>query len=256
MRRWFAAVAAAVFPSRCLQCHRLFPGGQRGRGIDGGEADFAVAMAACFCPRCREAWTPVASPLCRCCGLVFRSRAGEDHLCGRCLERPGHYTMARAAGVYDQSLKTAIHQLKFRGAIHLARPLGRLLAGVRRRYWEPDAIDLIAPVPLHRQRFRRRGFNQAFLLVRHWPPESGCEIDRQLLVRTRATVPQRGLSRDQRRINIKNAFAVRRPGRSAGRHVLLVDDVFTTGSTADACARALLADGARRVDVLTLARAL
>ena len=256
-RRLLQALAGAVFPPQCLSCGRLFRQ-ERFHAVAHGPAsvDFPGCMALYFCPTCRYDWRPVASPLCRRCGVVFESRAGDDHLCGRCLERAGHYTMARAAGIYAGSLKIAIHQLKFKAATHLARPLGGWLEGVCREYWAPGEIDLIAPVPLHRRRFRRRGFNQAFLLVRHWQPPPGCEIDRELLVRTRPTVPQRGLTREQRRRNIKNAFAVRRRGGSAGRHVLLVDDVFTTGSTAEACARALIRDGARRVDVLTLARAL
>lgn len=257
IRRFTDALADAIFPARCMACDRLFLNAERTPDRAGGETeDFAVVMAPYFCSRCRNRWTRVTSPLCQRCGLVFKSRAGEDHLCGRCLDRPGHYTMARAAGIYDQSLRTAIHQLKFRGAAHLAEPLGRLLAGVFRKHWHPGEIDLIAPVPLHRRRFRHRGFNQAYLLVRRWRPAAGCTIDRELLIRARATASQRGLTRDQRRRNIKNAFAVRRPGRSAGLRILLVDDVFTTGATADACARALVRDGARRVDVLTLARAL
>ena len=164
--------------------------------------------------------------------------------------------MARAVGVYDQSLRTAIQALKFKAGVQLAKPLGCMLYQTFRRYWSPGEIDLIAPIPLHRRRFRQRGFNQAYLLIANWPMRGETEIVRDLLVRQRATPPQTGLDRRQRRINIKNAFAVRRSGQSAGKRVLLVDDVLTTGATAEACARVLLKDGARQVDVLTLARAL
>ena len=116
-------------------------------------------------------------------------------------------------------------------------------------------IDLVAPVPLHRKRLRQRGFNQAYLLVRRWQLPEGTAVVRDLLTRTRDTAPQTGMDRRQRRGNIKNAFCMTRPGQGTGKRVLLVDDVLTTGATAEACAEALIRDGAQRVDVLTPARA-
>ena len=252
-KRWLASLADAIFPGKCLGCGQLFDPETAGKTKT---ADLTNALAPHFCPQCRRQWTAVTSPLCRRCGVVFKSREGEDHLCGRCLERPWSFTKARAVGIYDQSLRSAIQVLKFNAMVQLAAPLGRLLCHAFRQYWSPGDIDLIAPVPLHQKRFRQRGFNQAYLLIAGWRLAGEAVIERDLLVRHRATTPQTGLNRRQRRINISKAFAVRCPGQSAGRRVLLVDDVLTTGATADACARALLQDGARRVDVLTLARAL
>jgi ComF family protein len=187
--------------------------------------------------------------------MVFDSRVGPDHWCGRCLDRPGHYHRARATGVHDHSLRLAIHALKFKGRTHLAGPLGRLLFDTYRQHWPSGDIDLVAPVPLHRKRLRRRGFNQAYLLMRPWQLPVATAAVRDLLTRTRDTASQSGLNRRQRRGNIKNAFCMTRPGQAAGKRVLLVDDVLTTGATAEACAGALMRDGALRVDVLTLARA-
>jgi ComF family protein len=187
---------------------------------------------------------------------MFKSRVGKNHLCGHCLDRPGAFNRARAFGVYDQGLKTAIQALKFKGRAHLAGPLGDLLYYTFRQHWQPAEIDMLAPVPLHRRRFRQRGFNQAYLLVRQWQLPDQTVIVRDLLTRTRATAPQSGLDRRQRRMNIKKAFAMGRTGESAGKRVLLVDDVLTTGATVESCAETLMHDGAERVDVLTLARAL
>ena len=187
--------------------------------------------------------------------MVFKSRVGRDHRCGRCLDWPGVFNRARATGIYDGSLKIAIHAIKFKGKTSLAAPLGGLLFDTYRQYWRAGDIDIIAPVPLHRRRFRQRGFNQAYLLARQWALPAETVMVRDLLSRNRATAPQTGLDRRQRRINIKNAFSLTRPGQSVGKRVLLVDDVLTTGATADACAAVLIQDGAERVDVLTLARA-
>lgn len=116
--------------------------------------------------------------------------------------------------------------------------------------------DLIMPVPLHRVRLRWRGFNQAALLGDAIARRLKRPFDAGSLIRIRETDPQTGKSMRERRQNIRDAFVIRRPARIANRRVLLVDDVMTTGATVDECARTLLAAGARRVDVLTLARAL
>ena len=252
-QRWLNSLMDALFPDQCLGCGTPF---QRGRGKKAQAVDLTAALAPYFCPRCRCQWTIVTSPLCRCCGIVFKSRDGEDHLCGNCLAQPWAFTRARAVGIYDESLKGAIQALKFNAMVQLAVPLGRVLYRTFREYWSAGDIDLIAPVPLHQRRFQRRGFNQAYLLISGWREVGNALIVRDLLVRHRETMPQTGLDRRQRRANIRHAFSMRRPGQSAGRRVLLVDDVLTTGATADACAQALLQDGASRVDVLTLARAL
>lgn len=262
LRRLFGCMADALFPARCMACGQLFHHAAAVRPATTPADDpirpmeFATAMALYFCAHCRSQWKAVHSPLCPRCGLVFKSRQGQDHLCGHCLERPGAFSRARAAGIYDGSLRVAVHALKFKGAVNLAGPLGALLYDTFRSHWPTGAIDVVAPVPLHRQRFRRRGFNQAYLLMRRWALPDETIVVRDLLLRTRATAPQTGLDRRQRRINIKNAFSVHRPGQSAGKRVLLVDDVLTTGATVEACAAALIRDGANRVDVLTLARAL
>ncbi|GAB6905972.1 ComF family protein [Desulfosarcina cetonica] len=261
IRRWLTGLADALFPLICRDCGRFFAhaDGAGHSPLTQGETivpGFQTAMAGHFCPACRQRWTPVTSPLCSRCGQVFKSRAGDDHLCGRCLEEPGAFNRARALGVYEGSLRTAIQALKFKGVATLADPLGRLLLAGFRQYWPTGDIDIVAPVPLHRRRFRQRGFNQAYLLIRGWDLPAGSVVLRDLLVRRRATAPQTGLDRRQRRMNLKAAFAPRRPGQATGKRVLLVDDVLTTGATADACARALLQDGAARVDLLTLARAM
>jgi ComF family protein len=188
---------------------------------------------------------------------MFKSRAGADHLCGRCLEQAPAFRMARAAFAYDRSLVDVIHCFKYKGKTRLAGPLGVLLWRTYCRYWSSEPVDLILPVPLHRQRLRQRGFNQSELLLRNWKHTShqaAPAIASGVLVRAAATQAQAGLSRRDREVNIRGVFAVKRPELVRGRHVVVVDDVITTGATVAECARELLSSGAARVDVLALAR--
>lgn len=282
LTRFGRALIEALFPTKCLVCGSFFHPRCSGnetsstfiyRGATGSQAivsghnknfSFDMLMAPFLCPTCSSGFLPVESPICPKCGIMFKSREGEDHVCGECLKFPKRFRMARAAGVYDRILMSVIHCFKYKGKIQLARPLGILLFGAFISFWDRDSIDLIVPVPLHIKRFRQRGFNQAFLLIRDWPDIAekfnlelpDIQIDREVLVRTRWTEPQTGLGRKRRIANIRNAIVLSNSARIADKRILLVDDVCTTGATADECAKVLLNGGARQVDVLTLARAM
>jgi len=214
-------------------------------------------MASFVCPACAERFKTVTSPICKCCGAVFGSPEGEDHLCETCILSKRHFRTARAFGVYDGTLMTLIHQFKYQGKTRLAAPLGKMLLGTYRNGFHKKKIDLIIPVPLHARRFRQRGFNQAYLLVRGWhrryPPVPAIEKD--VLFRKRWTEPQTGLGKRERIRNIKKAFTAERTAKIEGKNILLIDDVYTTGATVGECAQTLLKAGAKQVDVLTLARA-
>jgi len=144
-----------------------------------------------------------------------------------------------------------IHLYKYRKVRTLADPLGGLLLRALPR---DEAFDLVVPVPLHWRKYWQRGFNQAGLLARRVASHTGIPVS-PLLRRLRATASQAGLSNTSRRRNVAAAFACGRPGRAAGRKILLIDDVMTTGSTAAACASALKRAGAARVVLLTVSRA-
>jgi len=186
-------------------------------------------------------------------------------VCADCRLHEPHFDSARSYGVYAGKLRAAVLQLKFHGREHLGVRLGSLLL----QSWRALEADyafreacLIIPVPLHPSRERERGFNQAELVARGFirtmrghAGVSKIKLDARSVVRRLSTVPQSGLSLQRRSENVRRAFEVTSPRRVQGRDVILVDDVMTTGATASACAAALRGAGARRVVVLTLARA-
>lgn len=235
IRRWIDL----VYPPRCAVCSGF---------LSKGSNDVV-------CPECRASLRTVHSPMCRRCGLPFHAGPDEDRLCESCMRRPPAYEAARAVYVYEETAIKAVHRFKYSGRTRLAEVFGPMLARLARE-WLPAGIEpLVMPVPLHLRRLRERGFNQSLLLARHVGALPGYELDYQSLCRVRHTPSQSALDRDRRRQNVRAAFAVKRPSAVKGRDVLLVDDVSTTGSTLDACSRALLRSGARRVYGLTLARA-
>lgn len=168
--------------------------------------------------------------------------------------------MARAAAIYDaaatedQPLKSVLQRYKYNRDVALAAPLGRLLS--RACPLDVADYDVVVPVPLHLSRLRWRGFNQASLLARRVARRQQIPVDVFALERARATRPQVELDEKQRRSNVAAAFRVVRADRIRKRRVLLVDDVYTTGSTVNECSRVLRDAGAVRVDVLILARAI
>jgi ComF family protein len=202
------------------------------------------------CSRCLGNVDPIPQPYCSCCGAPFQSAVGLDHLCQDCLLTPPPFSRARAAAFYEGLVLQAIHRLKYQRQLIYGRFLGQLLAASPARELAAGA-DLLVPVPLHPRRLRRRGFNQAVLLALAFPD---LPLGRDVLVRRRPTLPQLKLSPEERRTNVKGAFLVPDPAAVAGRNVLLVDDVYTTGATVNECARALNRAGVGRVEVLTVAR--
>ncbi|WP_337286554.1 ComF family protein [Candidatus Methylomirabilis sp.] len=163
--------------------------------------------------------------------------------------------MARAAALYeaDGTMRQAILLFKYGGRRTLARHLGRLMAEGAGRLFDPRRFDLLIPVPLHPQRERARGFNQATLLAKEFGAGCGLPVGHRLLRRVRPTEAQSG-GRKEREDNVKGAFIVPQSDRVKDMRLLLIDDVFTTGATACECAKALLAAGAAEVGVYTLAR--
>jgi ComF family protein len=228
------AMADLCFPPSCLSC-----------GISLQHSSIL------FCDSCLRKIKFISEPYCPCCGILFSS--GENHLCALCLKKNWSFTRARSVLVYNDTAAKAILGLKFGGrkaALKTFRKFKEQCSPCR------DLVipDSIIPVPLHSNRLRQRGFNQSLLLARAFYPEEKEKIKKTALKRRRDTAPQTGLDGSSRRKNMRDAFLVQKEADVYGKKIVLVDDVFTTGTTVNECARVLKQAGAVRVDILTLAR--
>ena len=208
-----------------------------------------------FCESCRDALELAGSPSCSTCGLPLSPEAPGPYQCGACLGGLYRFDRARASGPYRGLLREVIHRFKYGGRISLARPLAQLLLTGARELSTLHEINLIVPVPLHPRRLRERGFNQAALLARRLGALLNIPVGYTALRRRRWTEPQIGLTVRQRAENVRGAFAVAEPAMLRDQGVLLVDDVFTTGSTLSECARILRSAGAKEVRAVTIAQA-
>lgn len=235
--RWVRDCLDLFVPPACLLCGRRLPG---------------CGTTASFCPACTGAISPLPAAHCRRCRHPFPN-ATSCHLCPSCLKRPPDFTTVYAAGRYSGTLKAAIHKMKYRQQLGLAKPLGELLALQLAADMVGFTPDALLPVPIHRKRLRQRGYNQALEIARPMARLMGVPIEARLLQRTRPTLAQQGLSAQDRRSNLRKAFRVNTT--VAGARLLLVDDVMTTGETARACSQALIRNGAQEVRVAVVARA-
>ena len=235
-----------LYPPRCRGCGEIF---------QGPDSDY-------FCPLCWKKIELVARPMCSLCGLPFPHASGDDHICGLCLARPPHFTRAWAWACYpreeaeEHPLRQAVQKFKYGRKVSLGKPFGRLMARGCVEFLRDCDADVILPVPLHPRRLRWRGFNQALLLGRQLSRAYGIPADPFMLLRVKETPPQTQLNEEERRRNVRGAFALAADRSAEGKNILLVDDVYTSGATVNECSRALRRAGASNVYVLTLARAM
>ncbi len=241
--RFFAhagrTVLDAVLPPLCLGCSEVVetPGG--------------------LCAACWASFAFIAPPYCARCAHPFVHRVDTTALCGACAAQPPPYRRARAVLVYDDKSRKLVLPFKHGDRTDIARACGAWMARAGAELLA-DA-DLVAPVPLHWRRLFTRRYNQAQLLARiavAATPSTGARLVPDLMRRRRWTGSQSGLAAKQRYDNVRQAFDLnpRWAAQVAGKSVLLVDDVLTTGATLETCARVLQRGGAQHVDVLTLAR--
>lgn len=220
LRRLSRHVVDFFFPPVCANCDRV------GRLI---------------CKDCREAVAWLAQPLCMRCGRPTRTTVLRCHACRT---RPFPLRQIRAATLFAGPVPRIIHQFKYRGAFALAEPLADWMAEAWPQWQTP--VDLMLPIPLHCERERERGYNQSDLLVRQLAARLGYATDAGALSRPRQTQPQASLRAAARQNNVRGVFEAS-PARVTGKHILLVDDVYTTGATLREAGLALVTAGAASV---------
>ncbi len=210
-----------------------------------------------WCSRCWNQIPWVVSPLCPRCGRPFRdSPDSPDHLCGECIESSYHFDSARSAVAHEGIVRTRIHQFKFDAQLGWVPSLVELLEIAHTGLGLP-APELVLPVPLHTKRLKQRGFNQSGLLAGELARKLRVPVSFDTIVRKNRTQPQTRLNRSERLKNVKGVFELAGAQRVRGRRILLVDDVFTTGTTLSECARTLKKKGgASEVHAITVTRAL
>ena len=231
-----STLAGLVYPPACIACGK------------------ATGEPHTLCGRCWAGMRFIERPFCERLGTPFAVDLGMALVSPAAIADPPVFARARAAVRYDDTARKLVHRLKYSDRLDLARALGAAM--VRPAAELAADADVIVPVPLHRLRLWRRRFNQSMELARIVAARHRVPCDPGLLARVKRTTPQVGLSRAQRADNLQGAFRVpddARP-RLEGKRVLLVDDVLTTGATANAASRALLRGGAAAVDVLAFAR--
>ena len=225
-----------IYPLFCVICGAKVP-------ADSGE----------LCASCLETFPKNEPPFCPFCGQGSLCES-DPALCPSCHGRPFVFDRAWSAALYQGAVRDCLHHFKYRERALLAKPLAGLLVRFAERHLPLTSFDAIVSVPLSRRRERERGFNQAALLSQEISRVSHLPLLKDCLLRFRETPSQITLSKEERLHNVAGAFRIKTPSAVEGRRLLLVDDIFTTGATANACATTLKETGAVSVSVLTLAR--
>ncbi len=205
-----------------------------------------------FCLTCWSALAFLGEPCCARCALPFEFAGEAGAECAACLAEPPPFDRMRAAVAYGAIARAVALKLKYGGRIGVAETMAKFMA----RHLAEEREAVLTPVPLHRWRIWKRGYNQAALIASALGRRTGLPLELELLQRIKATPPLKNMGPRERALSVRGAFRVAGERKAAlrGRHVVLVDDVFTSGATASACARALKRAGAERVDIICWAR--
>lgn len=234
-----------VYPNYCLICDNYI-GWTESRPVCNQCWQRAIIHTPPFCSKCGRPLDDIKDNV--------KIKKHKNLRCSSCLLSRFYFQEGWTVSTFEGIIKECIHLLKYQGKISLAKPLGDLMARFYLKYLKNHNFELIIPVPLSKTRYREREFNQAELLARHVCRITGSKMATDILVRDKHTPAQVNLDRLHRLSNLRGAFKVKSKIALTGKNILLIDDVFTTGSTLNECARTLLEAGAGGVCIFALAR--
>ena len=225
----------SLVPPRCLKCSQI------------------VEKQGALCSQCWLSLTFIEDPFCFICGVPFEHTIEKEMMCGSCMQKNPPYKQARALMVYDAHSKPLILNLKHADGVHMAPYFSQWIKRIL-----PSSMHFIVPIPLHWTRLFRRGYNQSALLTNVLAKATNLDATPDLLIRKRRTRSQGGLRRQKRIENVSGAFKINKKYHETikKKHILVVDDVFTTGATLLECTKMLKKGGAKEVSIVTLARSL
>jgi ComF family protein len=244
MHPWLESIITFIYPARCRCCEQYL----------------GVGKVHYICDDCWEQIEFINAPYCDICGkpMAFNATSGHGgtQTCRWCWRQQAKFSKARSIASYEPTLRQAIHLFKYEGKIVMAKHFAELIKDNVPTLFELSDYNYIIPVPLHKNRYKERGFNQAEILACELANLFDIPIHLGNVVRVNETKPQFSLeTREDKIKNVQDAFEVREPEGIEWKNILLVDDIFTTGATVSEIAKTLLNSGANRVDVFTLARA-
>lgn len=237
---WIEAGLGFFYPNTCQVCH----------------SGPATASEGYVCFQCRRGVRWISEPFCERCGMQFEGELTTKFECSNCREMELHFSSARAAVAAQGVVLEVIHRFKYQRAVWFAPFLGDLFICQAKQKLARSDWDLIVPVPLHPLKQREREFNQAEKIAHYLSDATEIPVNARLLKRVQSTQTQTLLTRSERAVNVRHAFALRKNCRLNGKRIVLVDDVLTTGATTSACAKVLRQNGAEEVCVWTVARGL
>lgn len=235
MNKWLSLLINAILPPRCLYCGKITNNDDS------------------LCADCFDKITFITHPYCIHCGAPLIDKSIGDLYCANCLTKKDNLRYCRSAIIYDNFSKKLILDFKFFDHIENKKLLANWMFFAGKDIFDAG-VDLIIPIPLHHLRLFKRKYNQSAILSAELSKLTNIKTDYKSFIKIRSTQPQSECSGKKRITNIKNAFIVKFPENIKGKRILLIDDVYTTGSTLRECAKVLKKAGAKSVDALTIAK--
>lgn len=250
-----------IYPDICIVCQKFFEPQKRINPDRIFNPEFEQVFYNQLCKRCIKKYKTFSGPVCARCGRLLNIHDFENALCEDCLTKKSSLDKIRSCFLFRDSVVDIVHMLKYNHKVYLIKKASYFILKAFLDLYTQNPPDIVIPVPMHSSGLRKRGYNQTYLMACE---ASGLaqkyglffpEVRSDILLKTKKTESQTELDHNSRKKNLENVFKVKQPLSVKSRKILIVDDVMTTGTTLDKCAKELLKNGAESVDAITFARA-